>query len=361
MWLSQVNPLGYVALMHLYGFSFLRNGLKYDYPFRESLQSLLDVTEASVLVLGKSEDGTENAITRTPVLTVESTVWDDQLLTGGLVLSQQTNLALNILRRQRTGPDAWGLYLQADEIIHEGDIVQIHGDFAAAERSGCDVICFRYIHFWERYDQIAVGRKWYPHEIRGVKLRSSVESWGDAQSFRGYQKIYFSDAPIYHYGHVRNHSANEMRKSYFLELHHGRDEKAKAKSRKKELRKDRHIPYLGPHPLVMKERMGEAWDFNFRRQSDDVYVLGRQDDLPASLQKRVVCRTLRWIEKTSGLRGLDPSQVVVIHPHGLREALYDFRHSSRVGRGMDSPLSRPWPTEFWGTLKFSERGFGVRT
>src|SRR5262249_47196536 len=146
------------SLMHLYGFTFLRNALKYDYPFRESLEALKSVTEGVVIVVGKSEDGTEAAVEAIPGLTIEHTVWDSTLQTGGLILSQQTNLALNILRARQPESDAWGLYLQADEVIHERDREQILTDFRKAEEQGCDAVSFRYIHFWQSYDQLAISR-----------------------------------------------------------------------------------------------------------------------------------------------------------------------------------------------------------
>ena len=179
-----------MAQPSLHGFSLLRNGLKYDYPFRESLGGLRSLCESVVLALGKSEDETETAV-RDLDLEIVPTVWDEQKRAGGVILSEQTNLALSALRT-RIGEQAWGFYLQADEAISERDFELIRSDLQRAEAEGYDCISFRYLHFWHSYERIAVGRRWYPQEIRCVRLGSGIESYGDAQSFRGWKKRYES-------------------------------------------------------------------------------------------------------------------------------------------------------------------------
>lgn len=346
--------------MHLYGFTFLRNVLKYDYPFRESLESLKFVTENLIVALGKSEDTTESEVGRISGLTIENTVWDPNLLTGGLILSQQTNVALNFLRRMYPQPDAWGLYLQADELVHERDREQLLADFHYADENGYDAISFRYIHFWQTYNQIAIRRWWYPQEIRGVKLLSKIESWGDAQSFRNCKKILLSDVPIYHYGHVRDQRANEMKKSYFLSLHHGDDQVALAKSKKKELRPEKWIRYFGPHPKVMQKRMGPCWQSYEMDSAQDAYVIGDPRIVSPDFTSRVVCQKIHWGASARELGHPDPARLVVLETRPLQRIYYQFRYPSVVRRQMDSPQARPWPNDFWATLKFSEKGFGVR-
>ena len=44
------------------GFTFLRNAIRYDYPFRESLASLAPLVDEIVVAVGKSEDGTLEAL-----------------------------------------------------------------------------------------------------------------------------------------------------------------------------------------------------------------------------------------------------------------------------------------------------------
>src|SRR5690349_15042464 len=100
--------------MRLFGFTLLRNGVVYDYPFLESLGSLSGICERVYLALGKSDDGTEAAIA--PLagkLRITPTVWDENLRKSGLILSQQTNIALAALRQEAREVSDWGFYLQA--------------------------------------------------------------------------------------------------------------------------------------------------------------------------------------------------------------------------------------------------------
>src|ERR1700678_116319 len=127
----------------IHGFSLIRNGLKYDYPFRESLQSLRALCESVTVAVGRSDDGTEAALAALDLEQVP-TVWDEAKRQGGVILSEQTNLALAALRgRVKQG---WAVYLQADELISERDFALIRQDLAQAEAEGCDCLSFRYLH-----------------------------------------------------------------------------------------------------------------------------------------------------------------------------------------------------------------------
>ncbi len=98
--------------MKVSGFTFVRNGVKYDYPFIESISSLLPVCDEVVVAVGQSEDDTLKRIQslHSPKIRILETVWDESIRKGGTILSQQTNLALD----QIDGD--WGIYLQADEV-----------------------------------------------------------------------------------------------------------------------------------------------------------------------------------------------------------------------------------------------------
>ena len=109
-------------MIKIFGLAFIRNGQKYDYPFQESLTSLAHLCEKTYLALGNSEDETEKLVRdlRLP-LSIIPTVWDDSKRQGGLILSEQTNVALMQLRQEHCRDHVWGLYLQGDEVIWEED------------------------------------------------------------------------------------------------------------------------------------------------------------------------------------------------------------------------------------------------
>jgi hypothetical protein len=142
------------------GFAILRNGIKYAFPFKESLLSLHGLCGQVQLALGDNQDETAAALQDFAWLRVTPTVWDPGLREGGLVLSQQTNIALQAARKENVS--GWGFYLHCDEAIHEQDYPRILNDLRLAEEQGCDCVSFRYLHFWKSPRRRAWSKRGYP-------------------------------------------------------------------------------------------------------------------------------------------------------------------------------------------------------
>ncbi|MFZ1280824.1 MAG: hypothetical protein WAR59_08300, partial [Ignavibacteriaceae bacterium] len=83
--------------MKLSGFTFIKNAVKYDFPFIESVNSILPICDEFIIVHGDSEDDTTKIIEsiNSPKIKVYNTVWNPELRKGGLILSEQTNIALS--------------------------------------------------------------------------------------------------------------------------------------------------------------------------------------------------------------------------------------------------------------------------
>jgi hypothetical protein len=337
-----------------YGFTILRNGLKYDYPFRESLRSLCALCERVYVALGDSDDGTEKCLGEFRNLVTVPTVWDENSRRSGLVLSAQTNIALEALRADVK--KGWGVYLQADEILNERDFGRIRADGAVAEAGGCDAISFRYLHFWQSYQRVAIGWRWYPQEIRAIRLDSGIRSYGDAQSFEKVKKRFESDAFVYHYGHVREASAYEKKKADFGRWWHG-DEELK-KVLKKGKRRDRFeatIPYLGPQPGFMEGRMGGN-----AAARKKILVYGTDNDLFPGARERLQA-DLELTTNVTKLLSAKPENTVLLAPLPIwARFLRWLGFRSNVPRRMRSPQARDWSPEFVAILKFSERGVASR-
>lgn len=339
--------------MNLYGFTLLRNGIKYDYPFRESLHSLCLLTGEVHLALGDSDDGTEKALAAFLNLKITPTLWDENMRKSGLILSQQTNIALDALRKEHKS--GWGIYLQADEVLDEKEFDRIRADLAQAEREGCDAVAFRYLHFWQSHDRIAVGKKWYPQEIRAIRLDAPVESYGDAQSFRGAKKVFQSDAHVFHYGHVREAGAYQKKLSDFHRWWHSDAELAKVRAKgAKRDKKEVCLPYFGPHPDCMKERIGAK-----ELQARKILVYGDKNSLSPEFWSKVKARLEFTLEPADVLKR-SPSEVVLLKELPRLARWRSFgRYRSRVPERMGSPQARVWTHEFQATLRFSERGIRV--
>lgn len=191
------------------GFTFVRNGVKFDYPFEESVLSLLPVVDELVIFVGKGEDETLSRVrgiaASEPKIRLFESVWDDSLRQGGAILAQQTNLAIEQCRGE------WGIYLQADEVLHEEDYPLIREAIGrASKREEVDGIIFRYVHFYGDFFVVNWNTTAYRHEVRCIRLNRGIVSWKDAQGFRRkvgdrFEKLRVLRTParIFHYGWVR--------------------------------------------------------------------------------------------------------------------------------------------------------------
>ena len=253
--------------MKVSGFTFVRNGVKYDYPFLESINSLLPICDEVVVAVGQSEDETLEQIIsiHSPKIRILETIWDESIRKGGTILSQQTNLALN----QITGD--WAIYLQADEVLHEKDYPTIKNAMTSLKNMNkVEGLLFHYKHFYGSYNYIGDSRRWYRREIRIVRPNIGIHSWGDAQGFRiNGQKLHVKliDATIHHYGWVKPPGIQQLKQKTFNRLWHSDewiDQRVGTANEYNYEQSGKLIKYDGTHPSVMAERIrGQNWLFKY--------------------------------------------------------------------------------------------------
>ena len=247
--------------MKVSGFTFVRNGVKLGYPFVESIRSLLPLVDEMVVNVPRSDDDTlkrVRAIGDRKIAVFESD-WDDSLREGGLILSLQTNRAL-----ERCGGD-WAFYLQADEVLHEADYPAIRAALRLYQtRDNVDGLSFRYVHFEGGYHAVNPFR--YRRQVRVIRNNGRIVSEGDACGFRRLDGRKLRDrklrARVFHYGWAR--PADEMqRKNRELEKLYHDDDYIEGKYGDEEGGSDQRelqvsIPFRGTHPAVMAERIQSA-------------------------------------------------------------------------------------------------------
>jgi len=71
--------------MKVVGFTFVRNGIIFDYPFLESIRSLLPLCDELIVAVGQSDDDTLEQIQslQSSKVQIIKTVWDDSLRKAG--------------------------------------------------------------------------------------------------------------------------------------------------------------------------------------------------------------------------------------------------------------------------------------
>ena len=250
------------------GFSLVRNGVKFDYPFLESWRSLLPMVDELVLNIGISEDNTlavakkfadEEGGGKVRIFESEWPLHIPEKKKSGLILSEQTNLALDQCKYD------WCFYIQADEVIHEEDYSLIRDAVEKVNAQKLDAVVFEYAHFYGSFNVIQKTRSAYRREMRIIRKSSGARSVGDAQSFlkAGAEKLsaILTKARIFHYGWVRTPEAMKEKTEFMDQLYHGNHVQ----------KSDNYLykrfwglqQYCGTHPLTMKVRIqtkGWNWD-----------------------------------------------------------------------------------------------------
>jgi len=254
--------------MFVSGFSFCRNLVKLDYPFEESIRSLLPLVDELVIAVGESEDDTLVRIEKIgdPKIRIVKTVWDMRLNKDGLIYAQQTNVAL-----ENCNPDAdWAIYLQGDEVLHENDYAGIMKAMKTYQYDRSILgLMMRYKHFVVDYWNIDPWA--YRRSIRIIRPGGSIKSVGDAIGFaRSSDNLYigkkqkelwrWSPGYIYHYGWVKNPRLLKEKMLHKVEwyLEGVADGKEKDLLCIEEFLPENYDilkEFIGSHPSVMRERV----------------------------------------------------------------------------------------------------------
>ena len=246
------------------GFTIVRNAIKLDFPVEASIRSILPVCDEVVVNVGRSEDDTL-ALVRSigdPKIRIVETEWD--MTRRNTVLGQET------LRAMRACRHPWGIYIQADEVLHErgaaelADAIQRYDGDARVEG-----LLVRYLHFYGGFDTIATHRRWYRREVRAVRLDSGLDirPYQGAQGFRvgpAHRKIRarLTGAEMFHYGWARPAQALREKRELGKTMYPWRD----ADDRKPLLAWFPGIrPFTGTHPAT-----AQAWIEPRRRDAERV-------------------------------------------------------------------------------------------
>jgi glycosyltransferase involved in cell wall biosynthesis len=252
--------------MKVSGFTFVRNGVKFDYPFKESIKSILPLVDEMIVNVPSSEDDTLEAVKgmNEKKIKIFQTDWEGDIPSGGKILSHHTNLALE----KCTGD--WCFYIQADEIVHEED----HSKILDAMKNNLndkniDGLLFDYVHFYGSYDCVASARNWYRREVRIIRNKKNIVSFADAQGFRyavnnAKIPVAYTGAKIYHYGWVRPIESMRTKTIAMDRLWHG--DKKDEENKNLEYKDNQYglYKFTGKHPNIMKKRIqSQNWSFNY--------------------------------------------------------------------------------------------------
>lgn len=181
---------------------FVIDGLKWDYPFEESILSMQEHCDEVIILDAGSRDGTaqvlkkhENA--KTKVIYLDRTEWEEQK--GWQKLNYFSNKAIAELTAE------WNFYQQSDEILHERcyNVVREAMESGKAE----SYLCARFNLWSSPYKMINVEGNRNPCSTAVVRLaKSKYMTGGDAESIHcdNVCSDYVNHIRLYHMGFVRS-------------------------------------------------------------------------------------------------------------------------------------------------------------
>ncbi|MEK6780191.1 MAG: glycosyltransferase family 2 protein [Bacteroidota bacterium] len=255
--------------MKVCGFTFVRNGVKFDYPFEEAIRSMLPICDEIIVAVGNSDDDTLVRVKAIdPKVTVIETIWDETLREGGKVLASETDKAFQAIPSHYD----WAFYIQGDEVVHEKYLPTIKkGMLDYLGNPNVEGLLFNYTHFFGSYEYVGLKYSWYRREIRIIRNNKNNFSYKDAQGFRKKPneklKVKLIDAHIFHYGWAREPEALQGKEKSKAMFYHGDNWISRNFSRSNKYEYDSMLEpirkYTETHPEVMKERIGrQNWKFN---------------------------------------------------------------------------------------------------
>jgi len=275
----------------LSGFTLVRNAVTLDYPIVPAIRSILGVCDEVVVNVGRSEDGTRELVAAIgdPRVRILDTEWD--FSRGSEALARETNRAMAACR------GAWGLYVQADEVLHESGAAILAEKVREWDGDGrVEGLLVDYVHFYGDFETVATSRRYYRREVRCIRLGRDIRSFQDAQGFRvgpELRKIRarLTDARMFHYGWARSARAIGEKFEISKTIFPGDPGRATAARARGSLGRPPLLRrFTGAHPSVVREWIAA-------RAHDTIPVGGRRFR-PGAVRFYLS----DWIERLTGAR-----------------------------------------------------------
>lgn len=187
--------------MRLSIYTFVRDGLFYDFHVEAMLRHHLDLADEIIVNEGYSTDGTYEVVSRIdPKVQVFRTRWTDSK-----GLDWYTRFK-NEARRHCTGD--WCLLLDADEFIPEWEFGPLR---TFLESTSHDLVALRYLNFYGNFKVYQTRPRqfgWPERQVRIHRNLSGIEAWGDGANVGGAEYDLDKDVSqveftCHHFGFVR--------------------------------------------------------------------------------------------------------------------------------------------------------------
>lgn len=189
--------LGNRLNMTLGATTMIRDGIKYDYHFEETIRCLQDLADQVVVCVVKTDDGTLEAVrkiadAKTKVIVVDNELW--QATSGKERLSYFSNIAIANLDTE------WNIYVQGDECIHESSFPLIR----QAIETNNEAFLIHRLNLWNTpYQYLTCPLERQPCSTAVIRLaKTKYRCVGDGESLDVFAAPLL-DVKCFHLGFVR--------------------------------------------------------------------------------------------------------------------------------------------------------------
>ena len=247
------------------GFTIVRNAVKLDYPIVPAIRSILDICDEVVVNVGQSDDETRDVVAGLgdPRVRILDSIWDFSTR-HSWALAHETNRAMAACR------GTWGVYIQADEVLHETGAVCLREKIHEWDRdTRVEGLLVDYLHFYGDFGTVATDRHWYRREVRALRLDRDIRSFQDAQGFRvgsDEQRVRarVTGARMFHYGWARPPQSRRQKVVAWREIFMERPDRLEVRAAEHALHWTPLLRrYTGSHPQVV-----EGWIAKRQAQAD---------------------------------------------------------------------------------------------
>lgn len=195
------------------GSTFIYNGNKFDYHFKETIQCLKELCDQVAICAIPSDDNTIEDLQplldeKTKLILVDPELWEATKLKGSERLSFFSNIAIANLNTD------WNIYVQCDECIHQESFPIIR----KAIESDKEAFMITRINMWrDHHSMLNVKGERNPCSPQVIRLaRSKYRCVSDGESIDAQCVFdYVNDIIMFHSGYVRK---REVMKSKIIHL-----------------------------------------------------------------------------------------------------------------------------------------------
>jgi len=343
----------------IYSLTILKNGLLNDYPFVESINSLNEIVDESFVVLGDSEDRTETVLNDLGTVNILKNKWVEPKEGVNLnLITEQVTYGLSCMRKYaKSSNPIWVIFLFADELFSEEDILNIKNDIYSANDQGADYVRFSRLNFQKDSSHISYHDKHLLKAIRAFRLDQEVLIRKDHLKISKKTIAFDSKFPVFHYGNIRDFEKRKtkIKRSLQKRFDHEKDNNKVNKELNIFISNEKKIKtykYFGNHPELIHEKLELSRKFKKSKLKENVVFCSSKIDKNLRIFNKLNVINMEWYKRFSFKLFLKINEIIYL---GNSQFFSMFFRSH-----LSKDIIKNYSDELIVILKVSKKNIGIR-